>query len=447
MKHLNPTNRWLAAALLLLLAACRKNDNIIDGPQAAQIETASVAHDWFKLTYDLTRQTPGFTPPVSARAYGYTGVALYEAVVQGSDQYQTLQGRIAGLQPGTIPQKENRTYRWPVVANHALSTIVRKLYVGAPAMAQSNINYTEEKFHNLYASVTPADVMQASRQLGIAIGNAVFDYASTDGQEFAYNTNFPTSYTAPTGTGMWIPTPPAFQRALQPYWGSVRTFLPQSTTGIVIAPMTFSTAPGSPCFNEFNEVVATKNNMSSEQRTIGQYWSDDPGLTGTPPGHTISIARQVCEKENLDLARAAEVYVKTAMSVHDAFVCCWKLKYQFNTMRPVSYIQQHIDPSFTPLLGTPPFPEYPSGHSVQSGAGFQVLTDLFGSNYAFTDNTHSTRTDINGTPRSFPSFMAAADEAAISRLYGGIHPRAGIVDGVTQGKIIGKLFSNLNLRR
>jgi hypothetical protein len=449
MKQFNLTRRlWPVAALLLFLASCRKEDqNINTKEKTAAEETAAVANDWFKLTYDLTKQTPGFTPPVAARAYGYTAVAMYEAVVQGSSQYNSLQGRIAGLQAGAIPQKENRTYSWPVVANYALSTIVRRLYINAPAAGKTNIDYTENKFYNLYLSVAPADVVEASKLLGIAVGNAVYDYSKSDGQEFCYSSNFPASYIPPVGAGLWISTLPAFQSALQPYWGNVRTFMPQSTSGIVISPMPFSATAGSPCYNEFNEVVTVKNNLSTAQRTVGQYWSDDPGLTGTPPGHTVSIARQVCENENLDLMRAAEVYVKTAMSVHDAFVCCWKLKYIHNTIRPVSYIRQNIDGAFTPLLNTPPFPEYPSGHSVQSGAGFQVLTDLFGAAYRFTDNTHSARTDIDGSPRSFNSFFEAADEAAISRLYGGIHPRQGIVDGVTQGKIIGKLFSNLNLRK
>ena len=155
---------------------------------------------------------------------------------------------------------------------------------------------------------------------------------------------------------------------------------------------------------------------------------------------------QILASEKANLARAAEVYAKLGMGVHDAFVSCWKTKYETNLIRPITYIHEYIDDSWTNPLPTPPFPEYTSGHSVQSGATAQILTDLLGENYAFVDRTHITRTDIDGSARSFSSFYEFADEAAISRLYGGIHYRAAIELGVEQGIEIGKNIGTLQFR-
>ena len=188
-------------------------------------------------------------------------------------------------------------------------------------------------------------------------------------------------------------------------------------------------------------------NIKPEEEIIAKFWSDDPGQPGTPPGHSISIATQVLKKESYNLAKSSEVYAKVGMAVADAFISCWRWKFVYSYIRPISFIRSKIDPSFVSVLETPPFPEYTSGHSVQSGATAKVLTELFGSNYVFSDSTHVNRTDINGTPRSFKSFYDFATEAAISRLYGGIHYREAIEKGVEQGIKIGTEVSKLKFRK
>ena len=186
-------------------------------------------------------------------------------------------------------------------------------------------------------------------------------------------------------------------------------------------------------------------NLTPEQKEIALFWADDPGKTSTPPGHSISIASQVLREKNASLALAAETYARVGMAVADAFIGCWNTKNQYDLIRPISYIQNVIDPTWnnpspTDPVTTPPFPEYPSGHSVQSGAAASVLTALFGDNYKFTDNTHAER----GLPaRTFYSFFQAADEAALSRLYAGIHFMPAIELGLMQGKCIGEKVNNL----
>jgi hypothetical protein len=174
---------------------------------------------------------------------------------------------------------------------------------------------------------------------------------------------------------------------------------------------------------------STTSRRSSGQST---FWSDDPGLTATPPGHSVSIATQVLRAERASLMMAAETYLKVGLAVSDAFVACWNAKYQYNLLRPVTYIRDLIDPAWAPILNTPPFPEHTSGHSVQSGAAFTVLADLFGRRYSFVDHTH----DERGLPaRRFDSFGDAAREAALSRLYGGIHFRPAIERGPLPGRV------------
>ena len=180
------------------------------------------------------------------------------------------------------------------------------------------------------------------------------------------------------------------------------------------------------------------------QLEIALFWSDDPGTTATPPGHSASILTQTLRSQNSSLATAAVGYARLGLAVCDAFIECWDSKFRYNLLRPISYIRQYIDQGWgNPLpLTTPPFPEYTSGHSVQSGAAATVLTATFGS-IAFTDHTHDAR---GLPPRSFSSFEAAAQEAAISRLYGGIHYRAAIERGLEQGRRIGAAVVALPLR-
>jgi membrane-associated phospholipid phosphatase len=206
-----------------------------------------------------------------------------------------------------------------------------------------------------------------------------------------------------------------------------------------VAPPPYSVEPGSEFYMQAREVYDTNLNLTADQIAIARFWSDDPGATATPPGHTISIVTQVLRQQGTTLDVAAEAYAKVGIAISDAFVSCWEGKYRFNLLRPVTYIESMFDQTWMPLLVTPPFPEYASGHSTQSGAGAVVLTDMFGT-LAFTDHTH----DVRGLPsRSFDSFAAAADEAAISRLYGGIHYRAAIQDGLVMGRCVGDAVNRL----
>lgn len=439
----------MAILMLGLITACDPDGKEVTFLPTADEYDSAMVQDWMDLSLQLTKETAGYTPPVAARMFGYVGLALYEAVRPGIPNGLSMGGQITDLQVSDIPQHDpNLEYHWVLVGNAALAEIVSACYAPASEQNKFLVASLEQKYREQFRNKVHDGIIERSIAHGKAVAKAVAAYANRDGQELCYQTNFPASFTAPTGAGLWVPTPPAFQKIpMQPFWGKVRTFYPNNANiSSVPAPPTYSTSKTSPFYQQALEVYTAVKNLTDEQKVIAEYWSDDPGKTFTPPGHSISIARQVLEKESASLAKAAETFARVGMGVHDAFVACWNAKFTYNLMRPVSYIKDQIEAGWNTHLTTPPFPEYTSGHSTQSGATAQILSDLFGYNYAFTDRAHMSRTDINGRPRNFSTFFDFANEAAISRLYGGIHYRVGNEEGLKLGLRVGKNISLLKFR-
>ena len=419
-------------ALCLLLALSSSFAGTAPRPESqtgpADALDAGVAVQWFDLLYRLI-QNERLSPPVASRVIGYTGVALYEAVVPGLPDHQSLAGQLNALPP--LPQPAaHRKHSWPVVANAALAGTLGGFFAGASADSRAAIDALEQQLASELRRNLPPPVQARSVELGDSIAGAVLAWASGDG--FAGFNNC--AFTPPAGPGLWVPTLPLFRPALQPCWGQLRPFVLTSGSECGATPHpAFSTTPGSDFYAEGNEVYATSSALTNEQRAIALFWADNAGETGTPPGHWISITGQIARQRHLSLGVAAEAYARVGIAVADGFISCWATKYVYNLLRPITYIQQNIDAAWLPPLATPAFPEYTSGHSVQSGAAATVLTDLFGA-LSFTDGTHLSR---GLAARSFSSFLDAAQEAAISRLYAGIHFRAAIERGVEQGQCIG----------
>ncbi len=433
-------------SILILLIGLLVNCQAVNGRSAPAADfSAEVANDWFSLQLKLIQETAGFTPPVASRALGYSGLTLYEAVIHGMPDHNSLVGQLNDL--SQLPQPEtNRRYHWPSAANAALATITRALYPTATDTNLAAIDALEGRYAAQFASESDAATIERSTAYGTALAQAVFEYSETDGGHEGYARNFPDVYEPPVGDGMWVATAPDFQRALQPYWGDNRPFVLESGAHCLPDPPTaFSTDPDSTFYAESWEVYTAVQNLTPEQEMIALFWADDPGKTATPPGHSISIANQILREQAAMLDVAAETYARLGIALTDAFIGCWHAKYEYDLIRPITYIQTYIDPTWnTPNITdpviTPPFPEYPSGHSTQSGATTAVLTALFGEDFAFTDHTHAA---IGLPARSFASFDEAADEAAISRLYGGIHYRPAIELGVVQGRCIGEQVNGL----
>ena len=432
-----------SALLLTFAAAFAAPATSWATPNSTAGHGAEVATEWFDLALDLTKGTTGFTPPVASRAFGYLGLTLYESVVGGMPTHQSLEGQLNGFKG--LPEARGFAYHWPTVANVALAEMARELYGGATAQAAPNLAAIDDLERSLEGRIghVPRGVERRSAGLGREIADVIGDWARRDGGHEGYLRNFPADYVPPVSAGLWAPTPTAFQRALQPFWGSNRPFAASSASYCDPGPpISYSEELGSTFYAEAFEVYETVQHLTPEQQEIAAFWSDDPGITATPPGHSISILTQVLGQQSASLAVAAEGYARVGMAVADSFISCWWTKYRYNLVRPITYIHDLIDPSWTTPLNTPPFPEYTSGHSVQSGAMAEVLTALFG-DLPFTDATHA---DRGFAPRSFDSFYDAADEAAISRLYGGIHYRDAIEAGVAQGRCVGSEVNALGFR-
>jgi hypothetical protein len=415
---------------------------------------AVVPTAWFDLARTVVRTTPGYSPPVAARAFAYLGLGLYEAVVPGSNRFRSLTRALPGLR---VPSSARHDLHWPTVANAALAALMRLLFPTIDDANTAAIDALESSFldptdgrssgqgNGRGRRRLPRSTVDRSVQRGRSVAQALFDSSRTDGGHDGHLRNVDPSFVPPVGPGLWVPTPPAFAPALQPFWGRNRCFAIASGEDCPAAPPTeYSEDPSSRFFAEAREVYDAVNGRTPEQEAIARFWSDDPGATATPAGHSVSIATQILRREGVSLMGAAETYAKLGMAMCDAFVACWNAKFRFNLLRPVTYIQSFIDPGWLPVLATPPFPEHTSGHSVQSGAAFQVLADLFGDRYSFDDHTHDER---GLAPRHFDSFSECADEAAVSRLYGGIHFRPAIEAGLVQGRCIGEAVGSLPFRR
>lgn len=435
---LTPSVALTFLALLLTFHSCQPDEvQTIDEHKNTKDYSGQLAIDWLEQSIVLTKTTNGYAPPVAARTYGYLGLALYESVVDGMPRFNSLSGQLNGY-TRTVQIETGKTYYWPACANSALAYMTKQMYEQASAENLDLITQKEQSNNDQFASKTDAETLQRSIAFGKAVAEEIYEWSKSDGGHQAYLNLLPSDYQIPVGEGYWVPTPPAFKRPLLPYWGDVRSFVPNNIAlSQPIHHAQYSIDPSSAFYSQGYEVYYTVNHLTPEQLKIAKYWSDDPVVTATPPGHSVSIMNQILNQKDASLEFAAHAYAKLGMAVADAFVSCWKCKYDFNLMRPITYIQQHIDPNWNSILTTPNFPEYTSGHSVQSGASMVILSNLFGNNFAFVDSTNVSRTDIDGTPRHYSSFEAAAQEAAISRLYGGIHYSDAIVLGIDQGKKIG----------
>jgi hypothetical protein len=422
--------------MLLLLTTPRAWAGGRYHPTPADDFPSDVASAWFDRLYDVVK-TEAISPPVASRLYGIAAVTLYEAIVPGSRAHRSLVGQLNAL--AFIPQLDpHKKYHWPTAANAALARVSRGLFPDASSASVDAIDALEEAFAMPFqASVAPLVYARSVTQ-GQAVADAILAWAVTDG--FTILSNCP--YSPPVGPGLWVPTPPTFTpNPLLPCWGELRPLvLTSSEECAPPPPPAYASASTSVFYANALEVYQTNLHLMDEQQTIAEYWADNPGATGTPPGHWIAIVGQLARTQSLSLMAAAEAYARVGLAVADAFISCWQTKYTYNLLRPVSYLQAVIAPDWLPLLVTPSFPSYTSGHSTQSGAVATVLTDLFGVK-AFTDTTHIDHgLTPPQTPRTFNSFDEAAEEAAASRLYAGIHYPFDNDNGLAQGRCIGQVI-------
>ncbi|MFL5481890.1 MAG: vanadium-dependent haloperoxidase [Gemmatimonadaceae bacterium] len=443
--------------LCLLVAACADNrSGTIDAPRTVAASqgigrTAAADFDpgvplaYYQLSLRFSKQTAGFTPPVQARAFGYMGLALYESLIGGMPDHQSVASQLHGV--GILPQANGIPYNWALVANSALAEVMRGLWGDQTSLAAANIadlNTLEASLAAQYGVDVPPGIAKLSSDFGRSVGAAVFATSRDDGGDRGYLTNFPSSYTPPAGAAFWVPFPTA-QVAMQPFWAATVGTFALSTAAECNPgpPPAYSEDPNSPFYGEANTDYQVSQHLTADQTTIARYWADGPG-TISGPGHALAIVNEIVTQQNANLAQAAEAYARAGVADADALTAIWQSKYQYNLLRPVTYIRRVIDPNWSPLLPSPPFPEYVSAHSGQSAAVALTLEALFGNNVSFIDHAH----DADGfAPRPFNSILAAAEEAGISRIYAGIHFPSGNVNGRALGRCVAAKVNSLNWLR
>jgi hypothetical protein len=389
------------------------------------------------MVYDI------FSPPQASRVYAYATVAAYEALRHGHPEYRSLAGQLNGLTPPPEPQP-GVEYSMPLAGVHAFMTVGRQMTFSRPRMDSLRTAMDER----IRANGMTAEVAERSIAYGDTIAKHVLAWAGKD--RFAQTRGFP-KYTVTTSPGRWVPTPPAYMDGVEANWAVLRPFVLDSASQFKPPPPpAFDSAASSAFMATAREVRDAVKHATDEQRAIAAFWDCNPYVMNvqghamfatkkiTPGGHWMSIVAIASREADADLIRSADTYMRTALALADGFISAWDEKYRSNLVRPETVINAYLDESWQPQLQTPPFPEYPSGHSVVSNAAAAVLTKMYGDGFAFVD---SSEVSFGLPARSFVSFDSAAAEAAISRLYAGIHYRPAIEHGAVMGRQVGALVN------
>jgi hypothetical protein len=435
----------LTAAFLALTACSKKEEHI-------EISSEDMFQSVDKVTEIMIHDI--FSPPVASRIFAYADIAAYEIVAQSNDNYNSLVGQIPDLTP--IPEPDADA---PV--NYQLAAMVAQMEISKRLIFSEQV--MEAFRDSLYGVWRGQNIkeFEASEAYGMKVVDHIAKWMDKDMYKqtrtmpkFTVDTDDPTR---------WQPTPPAYMDGIEPHWNKIRPLVIKSPDQFKPAPPpAFSMEEGSDFYKEVREVYDVGNKIQSvgddsEEVQIAKFWDCNPYVSVTrghlmfatkkitPGAHWIGIVKIACRKAALGFDDTIYAYTKTAMAIFDGFISCWDEKYRSNLIRPETLINQHFDENWKPILQTPPFPEYTSGHSVVSGAAAIALTDVFGDNFSFEDDTELPY----GLPvRTFNSFNEASGEAAISRMYGGIHYRKAIEVGLKQGRDIGNYqVEHLKMRK
>ena len=402
---------------------------------SAQDEVERLRQQVFALTKVMYHDV--VNPPAAARFYAYCMLTVYEIQWQSDKQLPAFQKKFKGY-PALNINIDHAAVNIPFAVLYGLLETGKTILPSGYLLEEDQKQLTDSYRNKLSQYILDSSIAFAKQ-----VSRGIMQYSRQDGY---FKLSTLQRYSIKGKDSTWRPTPPEYMAAVEPNWRTIRTFFLDSSRQFQSIPAVgFDPVKGSPFYNLANEVYKTVNTLSPEQRLIANYWDCNPfavqfaghmsvGLKKiSPGGHWMSITGIVSKQANMDLAKTAMLYAIVACSLHDAFIVCWEEKFRSNRLRPETAINRFIDEKWKPLLQTPPFPEYTSGHSVISTTTGELLTHFLGDNFAFTDTTE---TYIGLPSRQFTSFRQAADEACISRLYGGIHFRDAIENGREQGRRI-----------
>ena len=381
-------------------------------------------------------------PPLASRFFAYTTLAGYEVISQNEKGFKSMHG-VLNEYPDLKKTDSIQGYAYQLSALLAMLETAKKMQPSGKLLEKYRLHLLDSCRQSGYTE----DVISQSEKYALAVSKKILAYAKAD----RYNkiSNYQ-RYTPSNTPGSWYPTPPAFFEAVEPWFKTVRPFtLDTCNQFIPSPPVPFSTDKNSAFF----KMMLTNYNdtLTEEHRLIAAFWDCNPfalqdkghllmGVKKISPGaHWMGITGIACAKADKSFGESMLIFSSVAVGLMDGFICCWDEKYRSNRIRPETAIRKYIDTKWTPLLQTPPFPEYLSGHSTISATSATILTHYFGDKFNYTDSVEVRY----GLPaRSFTSFLQAAQEAAVSRFYGGIHFKDAIDNGLLQGYKVGDWVVN-----
>jgi hypothetical protein len=425
--------------LILFVYSCHKDNNITvtNLSPPAHGYSSEQLRNYFSLMCTITRSTKGFFPTQAARAYGYVGLSAYESVVHGIPGALSLYGQINGL--ARLPTPDSKLeYNWAISSNAAIAEMIRKMFdVNLSAINLRAIDSVETVNLATLSRGVNQDIINRSVSYGRAVTSSIYQSSTSDGGHQAYINPFHLPYTLPACDYCWVPTNPAVTNPVSPEWGGNRPFIVANIAASPPnAPPTFSTDTGSSFYSGAKTVYDQVNNNTADEVEIVKFWADDPINTCTPAGHTFNILIQLLKENNATLEKASVAFAKLSIAENDVFISCWKGKFQYNLLRPVSYIKKYIDPNFKTVIGTPPFPSYTSGHSYEIGAAAIIFSDMFTDGSGNYDLTDYSQLQYGFQARHYSNFNDMAMECAKSRFYGGIHYNCDNTEGLRLGRLI-----------
>jgi hypothetical protein len=430
--------RVFAFTIFIALIGCKQKTNEAGLKELCKNQLQQCNN---KLTKILI--TDVFSPPVCSRIYAYCNIAAYEALRPLDKKYPSYTGLLNELQP--VPQSlPNKEYCYPIASAIALATVAQKLVFNGDMAKQMENEYLEQ----LDSIGVSKDLLDNSVEYGRLVGKHILEWASKDGY-LQRNSNV--AYIVTKEQGRWVPTPPDYMDAIETNWSTLRPFVLDSASQFRPGPpIKYDTVNTSAFYKQAYEVYQAVKSPAQGDSATAWYWDDNPNTSFTqghityfqqkmsPPGHWVHIACDVSAKENYDAVKTAFLISQTAIALADAFISCWEAKYHYAYIRPETFINKYIDKDWEPLIQTPPFPEYTSGHSCISASAATVLTKLVDDNYNFVD---STEVPFGRPNRQFNSFLEAAQQASYSRMYGGIHFREALETGNKQGREVGNFIA------
>jgi len=382
-----------------------------------------------------------FTPPVASRIYAYTSLAAYEAMRYSDPKCNSIVTQLNGFGKPPVPQK-GKKYNYTLAATKAFFTVAHKV-----TFSIDTLKKYEKKVFAMYKDNLDDSTYARSMDFGEKIGNLIVKRSAADNYK---ETRGKPKYLGDDGAGRWRPTPPDYMDGVEFLWGTIKPLAITSPAMFAPpSPYPYSTDKNSAFFKQNMEVYQLNKHETKEQTDIAHYWDDNPFVIEhrghlmfadkklSPGGHWISITRNATIQTNAGALKTAQAFALTSIALFDSFITSWYVKYQYSTVRPVTYINDFIDHDWLPLLQTPPFPEYTAGHSQISAASAVVLTHEFGDNIAFLDTTELR---YIGMQRHFDSFKKAAAETSISRFYGGIHYHHSVDMAAEQGSQVGEFI-------